>query len=171
MYAMDGVGNIGYGALLVNVCNYVDVNDTAPPTCEIAFPFNTSQLSGIQTFLAIASDDSGIDSVLLEINNINRTAVYSDGYYQVVVDVDTLGIGTYQVRVWAKDLVGTWVVSDSITFSVIEEPFPDALTLEDLLIGIGYLALIIIIAMLGIVAASYLLSRRRTSQLPPKPKM
>lgn len=170
VYAMDGVGNIASGALVVNVSNYVAINDTAPPTCEIAFPSNTSQLSGTQIFLTIASDDSGIDTVLIEIDNVNRTAVYSEGYYQVVVDVDTLGVGAHQVRAWVKDLVGIWVSSDSISFSVIQETSPDAFTLEDFLVGIGYLALIITLGMVGLVVISYLLSRRRTSQLPPKPK-
>ncbi len=91
------------------------------PQCSVLYPGSGTNLNGLQTFSVMASDAWGIDTVLIEIDGVNRTMVYNsnNGLYELSLLTDDLGYGNHTARAHCMDLASQWYSSTVTDFTVV----------------------------------------------------
>ena len=137
---MDANGNLSYDAGepygmainkstcadadLINIFNAgvsgVDITiyeaESTPPLVYIILPQNKSYNTTSIPIEVSAMDDTGIDTVIAELDGVNITLSYSAGLYRATAT--GLGEGMHHLKVYANDTFGNVNSSEEVYFSV-----------------------------------------------------
>lgn len=101
--------------------------DNHHPECRLSLPARAQFISGIYTLGAIVSDEVGLRSVGIVINNtgtgtevLDGTMSYNagTGYYEIIFDTTGVPDGNYSAVVNATDLAGNLTTAMAIEFQV-----------------------------------------------------
>ncbi len=94
--------------------------DNTPPTGAIIEPLGGEFISGTYTFRVSASDEVGLDSVILNVFNESYPASYNEvtGYYEYSLNTGVMDDGDYSVNATILDEAGWSYTTDDVNFSV-----------------------------------------------------
>lgn len=103
--------------------------DNNNPLCTLSLPTNGQFLQGVYTFGVIASDQGGLDSVMLMVeenrNGTNNTVLNvsmsynsNTGYYETFFDTSRVNDGNYTASVHCTDIAGNLTISENVNFRV-----------------------------------------------------
>ncbi|MBO8174389.1 MAG: hypothetical protein H0Z18_03940 [Thermococcus sp.] len=91
--------------------------DLTPPTVKILYPEPKTYKDPISGIKISATDNTGIDSVVAEVNGVNFTLVFKDGYY--VNETVSFNEGSHIIKVYVYDMAGN-VAYEELEFSIGE---------------------------------------------------
>jgi hypothetical protein len=101
--------------------------DNNAPTCRLDNPTDAEFVSGDLVFKVSAADAVGIDSVYLNLRNLDTTSTVfnitmtygvTSGYYEHAVATGIIGDGNYLVSAWSKDLSGKLTAGVPVAFKI-----------------------------------------------------
>src|SRR5688572_9942775 len=112
----DGVGTAWFDDNIFDVVP--GSGDGAPPTVALTAPGNGTQVQGVVTVSANASDDVGVAGVQFLVNGTAVSGEDTTQPYATSWDTRTLSPGTYQLTARARDLAGKTQMSAAHTVTV-----------------------------------------------------
>ena len=128
--ATDLAGHITIETLMVIVDNH-------DPEIIIAGPNNNEFLEGAYTFRIAASDEVGVERVVMRLDGIDKVMSYNtqSGYYEYMLDTRALIDGTYEINATVTDKSGRTVTTPNVMFKIdnnapdlrVEAPVKDQL--------------------------------------------
>ena len=113
----DGTIYIGHSGITGIPCKFYAFNDLTPPSVVINSPQNVTYNTSTIAINVSASDPSGIDTVIAQIDDTaNITLTYQNGYYTGT----TLSLtdGDHWIRIYANDTLGNMNSTESVAFTV-----------------------------------------------------
>jgi poly(hydroxyalkanoate) depolymerase family esterase len=98
----------------------ISASDTNKPTVKITSPSDGAMLSGVVRIQVDASDDVGIQSVLMFLDDVQIGTDYRGPGYEFLWDTAVFPQGTHELRARAFDRAGN-LVDDAIAVSVSQD--------------------------------------------------
>ena len=92
--------------------------DTIPPSGSITSPLSGATISGFTPFAISATDNIGVSSVQLMVNNVEVGVADSETPFVAILDTTILVDGTYQVSAHIHDVSGNTFQTPSISVTV-----------------------------------------------------
>ena len=98
--------------------------DTTPPTVSLTAPANGAMVSGSVLVAASASDNVGVISVQLKLDEANLGTALTSPPYSSTLDTTTVANGAHVLTATAWDAAGNQATATSVTFNVTNVTTP-----------------------------------------------
>jgi hypothetical protein len=106
------------GSVTSNAVTLTVTPDTTPPTVSITSPTSGATISGTVTVSATASDNVGVASVQLQVDDTNEGAADTSAPYNFSLDTTTFPNGSHSLTAVATDTSGNQTTSAPVAITV-----------------------------------------------------
>jgi len=95
--------------------------DNTPPSVVIIYPQNITYPSNITLINTSATDSTGVDKVLAEVDDSSNVTLVFDGSFYINNTIN-LGEGTHRIRIYANDTLSNMNSTEEVYFTVDNTP-------------------------------------------------